>query len=160
MVQNTYVKVIVDGFEFEFSQEDLNNIFISKVPGDKTVARFKERTFDGVVSKISTRYYNTEVKGRLYDVKIKNPLDQLVDSLGYNSVKISKLPFIKAPMPGLIVSIDVAEGENVTENTKILTLEAMKMENTIKIPHDAIIRKVLVKPGQAVEKGQILIELE
>ena len=67
---------------------------------------------------------------------------------------------IRAPMPGLVLEIAVADGQQVNEGDKILILEAMKMQNSIIIHIGATIRKVVVTAGQAVEKGQVLVELE
>ena len=100
-----------------------------------------------------------EIEGEYFDVSIKSELDILLQYMGLNSMVINKLKVIKAPMPGLVIEINVEEGQKVDENEKILVLEAMKMENVLKISHEAVIKKVLIKKGQAVEKGQILIEL-
>ena len=62
-------------------------------------------------------------------------------------------------MPGLVLEIAVSDGQEVNEGDKMLVLEAMKMENSILIQTNATIKKVIVTAGQAVEKGQVLIEL-
>ncbi|MCB0330425.1 MAG: biotin/lipoyl-binding protein [Bdellovibrionales bacterium] len=64
-----------------------------------------------------------------------------------------------APMPGLVVSVQVKEGQKVSAGDQVLVLEAMKMENAVPAHRDATIAKVLVKPGQQVESGAVLIEL-
>ena len=56
--------------------------------------------------------------------------------------------------------MSVTEGQEVKEGEPALVLEAMKMENNIILHGDAKIKKVLVKRGQSVDKGQVLIELE
>jgi biotin carboxyl carrier protein len=66
---------------------------------------------------------------------------------------------VKAPMPGLIKEIMVKEGEDVTRGQRLLTLEAMKMENEITAPGNGRIGKFDLKPGTSVEKDQILIQL-
>jgi biotin carboxyl carrier protein len=63
-------------------------------------------------------------------------------------------------MPGMVIEVSVEDGQQVAEGDRLLILEAMKMENSINIPVTAKIRKVLVKKGQAVEKNQVMIELE
>jgi biotin carboxyl carrier protein len=63
-------------------------------------------------------------------------------------------------MPGLVLEINVIAGDEVVEGQKILILEAMKMENSILIHTNARIKKVVVSAGQAVDKGQVLVELE
>ncbi len=66
---------------------------------------------------------------------------------------------IKAPMPGLVKSIFVKVGDEVTKTTQVLILEAMKMENSIQSPGNGIIATIKTEVGKNVEKNQILIEL-
>jgi biotin carboxyl carrier protein len=67
---------------------------------------------------------------------------------------------IKAPMPGLILEINVVVGQTVQENDPLLILEAMKMENSFLSPRDGVIKSIAVTKGDAVDKGQLLIEFE
>jgi biotin carboxyl carrier protein len=67
---------------------------------------------------------------------------------------------IKAPMPGLILEVNVKEGDEVKEGDYLLVLEAMKMENALTAPRDAVIKSISVEKGQTVEKNQLLIEME
>ncbi|UCD94440.1 MAG: hypothetical protein JSU69_11875 [Candidatus Zixiibacteriota bacterium] len=67
---------------------------------------------------------------------------------------------IKAPMPGLVLASEVKMGERIVKGKTLIIIEAMKMENTIKAPHDAVIKEVFVTAGQAVDKGEKLVELE
>ena len=106
------------------------------------------------------RAFKAVVGGEIFIAEIKNELDVIIDSMGYADAASTKLTEIKAPMPGLVLEISVAAGQHVLEGDKILILEAMKMENSILIQHDAVIKRVAVKPGEAVEKGQLLVELE
>ena len=80
--------------------------------------------------------------------------------MGFGIASAKQIKEIKAPMPGLVLEIAVSDGQEVNEGDKILILEAMKMENSILIHTHATIKKVIVTKGQAVEKGQVLIELE
>jgi biotin carboxyl carrier protein len=63
-------------------------------------------------------------------------------------------------MPGLILRFEKNIGDEIKKGDSVLILEAMKMENILKSPGDGIVKNILVKQGQAVEKNQILIELE
>jgi biotin carboxyl carrier protein len=66
---------------------------------------------------------------------------------------------LKAPMPGLVLRIMVAVGDQVAAGMPLLALEAMKMENELRAPGPGVIGAVRVTPGEAVEKGQVLLEL-
>ncbi len=101
-----------------------------------------------------------KINGNKYTVQIQDKYDQLVSKLGLNKSTAVKINEIKAQMPGLVLEIDVKEGDTIQKGDKVLILEAMKMENVIKALGDGIIKKIHVTKGQSIEKGQILIELE
>lgn len=63
-------------------------------------------------------------------------------------------------MPGLIVRINVQAGDAVQPGQGLVVMEAMKMENELRAQAAGTVKSVQVKPGTAVEKGAILIELE
>lgn len=67
---------------------------------------------------------------------------------------------LTAGMPGKIVKIFVAEGDEVKEGDPLLIMEAMKMENEMRASHNVKIAKVAVEQGQNVESGQLLIDFE
>ncbi len=67
---------------------------------------------------------------------------------------------VKAYMPGRVVTLLVEEGQEVTSGQGILVLEAMKMENEIRAEHEGTVTKIHVQPGQAVDLGNPLFELE
>jgi len=64
-----------------------------------------------------------------------------------------------AKMPGKVVKILVGDGTSVEKGTPLLVIEAMKMENELRVPRTCTISKVCVTEGQAVETGSLLIEL-
>jgi biotin carboxyl carrier protein len=66
---------------------------------------------------------------------------------------------IRAPMPGMVLRVQVSEGQEVASGTGLVVLEAMKMENEIKATGAGVVQRILVKPGAAVEKGAVLLEL-
>jgi biotin carboxyl carrier protein len=67
---------------------------------------------------------------------------------------------VKAYMPGRVVTLLVAEGAEIAAGQGVLVLEAMKMENEIRAEHDGTVGKIHVQPGQAVDNGTPLFELE
>ncbi len=64
---------------------------------------------------------------------------------------------LMAPMPGLVIRVPAAPGQEVEEGSSLVVLEAMKMENDLKAAARAVIEQVHVRPGQPVEKGDLLI---
>jgi len=66
----------------------------------------------------------------------------------------------QSPMPGSVIAVNVAEGDEVTAGTTLMVVEAMKMEHPIKAPTDGTVTTVLVTEGAAVEGGQALLTFE
>lgn len=66
---------------------------------------------------------------------------------------------IRAPMPGLVVAVEVSPGDEVARGQGVVVIESMKMENEIRSTGEGVVERVLVEPGQAVEKGQALLHL-
>ena len=91
---------------------------------------------------------------------ISGALDELIKSMGIERGRTKVVNAIKAPMPGLILEINVSVGQEVKENDPLLILEAMKMENCFLSPRDGVIKSIMVEKGNAVDKGQLLIEFE
>ena len=66
---------------------------------------------------------------------------------------------ITSPMPGLVFKIVVSVGQQVAKDQQLIILEAMKMESPIHAPNAATVSAILVKEGDAVTEGQVLIQL-
>jgi pyruvate carboxylase subunit B len=67
---------------------------------------------------------------------------------------------VRAPMPGLIVRLEVATGQHVQSGQSVAIIEAMKMENELRAEGAGVVARVLVHAGQVVEKGAVLVEFE
>ena len=67
---------------------------------------------------------------------------------------------LRSPMPGLVVRVLVSPGHAVQPGQGLVVLEAMKMENELRAQAGAVVAAVHIRGGQAVEKGQVLIEFE
>lgn len=115
--------------------------------------KFLSKDFNG-------KYYKVKVNETEFAIEIKTELDQLIEELGFEVGKQKQINSIIAPMPGLILKVNVSVGQEVEENDGLLILEAMKMENNLASPRSGKIKSILVKTGEAVEKGQLLIEFE
>jgi len=75
--------------------------------------------------------------------------------------KVSGAPrTLRAPMPGLVLKVEVEEGDQVVKGQGLVIVEAMKMENELKAEGDGRVGRVSVSPGQTVEKDQILVEFQ
>jgi len=67
---------------------------------------------------------------------------------------------LAAPMPGQVRAVNVSAGEAVTRGQTLLVIEAMKMEIRVQAPKDGTVIELLVKPGQIVEREQVLIKID
>lgn len=99
-----------------------------------------------------------KVNNNIYTVSAKDQFDVLLDKLGLSSLTNAKVSEVKAPMPGLVLKVFVAVGDEVKKGDNLFILEAMKMENIIKAPADVTVKAVKLKPGDKVEKGQVLLQ--
>ncbi len=66
---------------------------------------------------------------------------------------------VRAPMPGLVLKIEIAEGQTIRPGEGLLVLEAMKMENEIFSSGYAVVEEIHVREGEAVDKGRLLVTL-
>ena len=67
---------------------------------------------------------------------------------------------LRSLMPGKVVEVLVAVGEQVEKDQGVLIIEAMKMENEVQASIAGTVKSILVTPGQTVEAGELLLELE
>jgi biotin carboxyl carrier protein len=155
-------KVKANEFEFSFSQDNIDSIdLVKKSPAEYNLINQHRSVNAKIIAADATgKKITVEVEGESFEVEIKDELDQLVETMGFGTTAGKIIKQIKAPMPGLVLEINVTDGQMVNEGDKILILEAMKMENSIMIHTNAVIKHINVKAGQAVEKGQLLVELE
>ena len=99
-----------------------------------------------------------KINGQLLNTTAQDRVALLLESMGMGQAAVTKINDVKAPMPGLIQSVDVEVGQVINKGDILLVLVAMKMENAIKAPADATVKAIRVTPGSSVEKNQILIE--
>lgn len=117
------------------------------------------RSYNTEVISFDSQAKTAEIKvnGNIYQIEAKDQFDILLDQLGLSALNTAKVSEIKAPMPGLVLKLFVTEGTEVKKGDNLFILEAMKMENIIKSPADVTVKTVKIKPGDKVEKGQVLL---
>src|SRR5205823_13420046 len=67
---------------------------------------------------------------------------------------------LAAPMPGKVIQVAVQEGEEVAENARLVVMEAMKMEFTMRAPHAGRVVRLPVQVDDLVDAGTVLVEIE
>ncbi len=156
-------KVKVNGsMEFDIWEDDISQLDAVQIAQNKYHILQSNKPFKAelVDSNFNRKNYLIRVNNNTYNVNISNPLDILIDKLGFTFGSSKHVNLIKAPMPGLILDIHVKSGQEVKENDPLLILEAMKMENVISSPRDGVIKSVNISKGDAIDKGHLLIEFE
>lgn len=98
------------------------------------------------------------IGGRLFEAQVLDErallMAQRKGGLGGGSGEV------RAPMPGLIVAVPVADGQAVTKGQTVVILESMKMQNELKAPVDGVVKSISVQAGQTVDKDATLVVIE
>ncbi|NNC50539.1 MAG: biotin attachment protein [Flaviramulus sp.] len=149
-------------FDFEFTEADATKLDAIQISASEFHILQNNKSYNAQISgsNFNKKTYKVKVNNNTYKTIVFNDLNLLIEKMGLNISLVKNVNSIKAPMPGLILEINVSEGNEVKEDDPILILEAMKMENIITSPRDGIIKSITTKKGDAVEKNQLLIEFE
>lgn len=155
-------KVKANDFQFVFSENEIAAADLIYQSSSSVHLIHQNRSVNARILETDStgKKLQVEVEGNTFDVEIKDELDQMLDVMGFGMTAAKQIKEIKAPMPGMVLEIAVLEGQEMSEGEKVLILGAMKMENSILIQTNARIKRVAVSVGQAVEKGQVMVELE
>ena len=161
-MSKSYSLSVNNATTFDLSESDLKNLDAIKIGQSKFHVLKNHKPYNAVLltSDFISKKYTVKVNNNIYEVAIADDLDLLIKGLGIERGRNKVINFIKAPMPGLILEINVEVGQTVKENDSLLILEAMKMENSFLSPRDGVIKSIAVLKGNAVDKGQLLIEFE
>jgi biotin carboxyl carrier protein len=155
--------------EYQINLEDRGDQVVATINGETIPIKLNE--IDG------SHVYSALVGNRSMEIEIRrnevgylivhkgNSLEYLVEDERTARLKKSMNQAVshkidselKAPMPGLVVSIEVKPGQKLKKGDGLVIIEAMKMENEIKAPFDCSIKEIKVQERQAVEKGQVLV---
>ena len=161
-MENKYKLKVNDQYEFQFSTADLESLDLIKTGTDSLhlLDNHQTYTINFDAKDFNGKRYRVKVNNVNYNVSIANPLDLLIDELGFELGASALVSSIEAPMPGLILEVSVSQGQEVKEGDALLILEAMKMENVITSPRGGTIKSISVNEGEAVEKKHVLITFE
>ncbi|HEY2851523.1 MAG TPA: biotin/lipoyl-containing protein [Gemmatimonadaceae bacterium] len=100
------------------------------------------------------------IDGARFDVDALDERMRAIRSLAAATAKPTGPAPLIAPMPGMIVRVNVGQGDAVEPGQGLVVMEAMKMENELRATSRGTVKRVLVSAGTAVEKGVVLLELE
>lgn len=162
MKEETNFQITINEQVFSLTKESIDSLDIrSTNEGEFHILQ------DGIsytASILATNFDSKEltlaVNGNKYQLKIEDAYDLLVKKMGLSAGGQQKIKNVKAPMPGLILDILIEPGQTISKGDQLLILEAMKMENVLKAEGEGVVKAIEAKKGAAVEKGQLLIEME
>ena len=103
--------------------------------------------------------YTLRMDGWRFDVEALDERSRTIRDLSNASASASGPAPLVAPMPGLIVRVMVSAGDTVVPGQGLVVMEAMKMENELRASTAGTVKGVFARPGTAVEKGALLVEL-
>jgi biotin carboxyl carrier protein len=104
--------------------------------------------------------YTAHCAGVVGEVLVETERSRLLKRYAGVGSVLTRKAEIYAPMPALIVKVEVQAGDAVEKGQGLVILEAMKMENELKAPQAGIVKTVLVEKGTKVEKGELMLLLE
>lgn len=131
-----------------------------RVRDDHYLFRFKGKCVAMTVEGMDRKNMRLWTGHRPHQTSVRDERDQLLAEWGFTGQNALEQRELTAPMPGLVLSVLVSEGDTVETGQPLLVLEAMKMENELRAEMSGTVRAVRVQPGDAVTKQHVLIEFE
>jgi propionyl-CoA carboxylase alpha chain len=171
IVPSTWV-VIMDGEYHPVSVTPIEGghdvVYNGKTYAVRSSWEFGQPLFDGIINGEEI-HVQVRRKGQIYtlsrggsqsDVRILNPRAAELYKLMPVKAPPDTSRHVVAPMPGLLVSVAVAEGDEVKAGDELAVLEAMKMENTLRAERNGVVAKINFEAGESVEVDEVIMELE
>jgi propionyl-CoA carboxylase alpha chain len=101
---------------------------------------------------------NIAWRGMSVDALVMEPHVAKLERLMPKKAAADTSKFLLCPMPGLVVSIGVAAGQEVKAGETLAVVEAMKMENVLRAERDLTVAKILAKPGDSLAVDAVIME--
>ena len=99
-------------------------------------------------------------RGTSFTLRTHTPLQHALQAHMPVHAPVDTSKQVLSPMPGVVYSVKVSEGDEVVAGQEVAVVEAMKMQNALRAAGNGRVKKVLVKQGQTVSADEVLIELE
>jgi pyruvate carboxylase subunit B len=104
--------------------------------------------------------WSLRLDGRRYFAEVVDDRTRALRALAGEPARSTGVRPLRAPMPGLVVKVEVGPGDAVVQGQGLVVVEAMKMENELRAETAARVKAVHAQPGQTIEKDQLLVEFE
>lgn len=158
-------RLVVDGEAHELEVEGVPPRLVVRVDGAEYRVR-ATRDAHSYTVRVGSRRHRIQVDGRQVTVDgiarevVTEPLDSGRLAAGPEGLRSGSVLEIRPPMPGRIVKVAVAAGDQVKRGQTLAVLEAMKMQNEIPAPADAVVRSVGVREGESIAADRVIAVLE
>ncbi|HUN66658.1 MAG TPA: acetyl-CoA carboxylase biotin carboxyl carrier protein subunit [Bacteroidota bacterium] len=139
--------LLIDGQPFSF-----------RITPEKNISRieYDNQHHNILVNPLTDTCYEIWIKHFIVKVYLEDHRTALLSRYKQSIIQDQKEIVVAAPMPGMLLEVDVSAGAIVTAGSRLGLLEAMKMENEIRSPANGIVQSVRIEQGMVVEKGEEL----
>ena len=154
--------VVVEAEGVRFESEEPLRAELAEIEGSPVrMVKLGSHVYRVVVEKRPGKgRYTLWVDGYRFETEALDERTRAIrDISAANAAPSGPAPII-APMPGLVIRINVSPGDQIEAGHGVVVMEAMKMENELRATTSGTVKSVKVNPGTAVEKGAVLVELE
>jgi biotin carboxyl carrier protein len=161
-MKHAYQVKVNDTFDFKIDEQAVKKLDTLQVSDSEfhVLDNHLSYKIEIINANFYDKSYSVKVNNTIYHMNIHDELDILIKEMGFEIGITKEVNEIKAPMPGLILEINIQVGSEVKEDDTLLILEAMKMENALTSPRAGIIKTISVTKGETVDKNQLLIAFE
>jgi biotin carboxyl carrier protein len=144
-----YVEIDGERLKIDFQGIEATQLYSLIIDGESYEAAVDDRK----------ELYHVMLKSTIYEVHVEDERTRrLAGIIGGPTVPVGEL-LIKAPMPGVVVTVPVTEGQYIAQNDIVVVLESMKMQNEFKTPREGTVSSIRVKPGDKVDQNEILVTI-
>jgi propionyl-CoA carboxylase alpha chain len=149
-----------DGSDVHFADGTTLRVASNWTPGDQ-LARL-DVGGEGLVLKVGKVSGGFKIRSRGAELKVhvRTPRQAELAKLMPEKVAPDTSKMLLCPMPGLIVTVNVEEGEEVQEGQALCTVEAMKMENILRAERKGVVAKINAAPGDSLAVDEVIMEFE
>lgn len=145
-----------DDGTIQVNNEEYNLDFQQLGSGGLVSMLLDSKSFEGAVDS-SSEGWHVLLRGEVYNVTVQDERAYRLAKARGELLADTGEVHVKAPMPGVVVKIPAAVGDEVKQGETVIILESMKMENELKATRDAVVLDIKVTAGEAVEKNQSLV---
>ena len=138
----------IDGKAFEVDARLIDGPSVMSLIVDK-------KCYEAVITKTGKKMI-VSTGGEEFEIEIADELQHRGVGQATAAAEIG-IEEVKAPMPGVVVAIEVEPGEEIAPGSPVVIVEAMKMQNEISTLGGGVVKKILVKAGAVVESQQTLL---